>query len=102
MRLSAKEITHIIDAITNYLNHSFELRLYGSRLDDNAKGGDIDLLLIVNNDEVEQATWNKHRLLANIKQDIGDQKIDLTISSKSLIQSNPFLKMIYPTSQRIN
>lgn len=102
MRLSEKEINNINSVITSYLKHPFDLRLYGSRLDDHAKGGDIDLLLIIDDDKLDQAKWNKHILLANLKQELGDQKIDLTISSEKLIQSNSFLSMIFPTSQKIN
>lgn len=102
MRLSAKEISEISETVTDYLKHPFELRLYGSRLDDKAKGGDIDLLLIIDDTVVDQAKWNKHILLANLKQVLGDQKIDLTICSNNQIQSSSFLSMIHPTSMKIN
>ena len=45
MRLTAEQIKGIISAVTTYLQSYAELRLYGSRVRDDLKGGDIDLLI---------------------------------------------------------
>ena len=100
MRLTNTQVDGIIDAITPFIKGTeVELKLYGSRVDDALKGGDIDLLLIT---EIEEQALNlikeKHYLLAKIKNNIGDQKIDLKIASKHNVDSDAFLKMVIPTS----
>lgn len=104
MRLSTSQIEGIITAIKPYLqNHTAELRLYGSRLHDELKGGDIDLLLLVEREEqVSSLLMEKFRILSSIKKEIGDQKVDLLIASKDNLHQNNFLKMIFPESKVIH
>jgi predicted nucleotidyltransferase len=55
-----------------------EIVLFGSRIDDNQKGGDIDLFIkpsVVSDSLFEQ----KLRFLTALKKEIGDQKIDLVL-----------------------
>ena len=94
----------LIDALDECLkNISAELRLYGSRTDETRKGGDIDLLLIVE-DEKNSLSLNKikHHILAKMKSKIGDQRIDFKICTKKDIKSDPFLKMVFPDSIPLN
>jgi predicted nucleotidyltransferase len=54
--------------------------LFGSRLDDNKKGGDIDLYLEIN----EPPTIDKKlKFLAKLKKLLGEQKIDLVFNEDS-------------------
>lgn len=101
MRLTTKQQSGLLTAIQKYVLGDFELRLYGSRLDLNAKGGDIDLLLVVDDNLVSAIKWDKHKLLVAIKTQIGEQKIDLSIASKKIIVADPFLSLIYEKSQII-
>ena len=100
MRLRPDEIDGLIKATAMFLNHyPGELRLFGSRTDDNLKGGDIDLLLIVKDTEVKKKLqWEKHLLLAKMKELIGDQKIDLKIIQFDEIKNDSFLELVYPKS----
>ena len=50
-----------------------EIYLFGSRVDDNLKGGDIDLYLVVK----EYSLKKKLKFLAKIKKVLGEQKIDV-------------------------
>lgn len=45
MRLSHIQINRIVAAITPFIQQSTQLRLYGSRVDDALRGGDIDLMV---------------------------------------------------------
>lgn len=99
MRLQESVKHKLIGTLDETLHCQYELRLYGSRLDDNAKGGDIDLLLIIDKSTLSDLKKIKHRLLATLKKGIGEQKIDLTICSLEDTKNDPFLKLIYPQSE---
>lgn len=77
MRLSQ----HDIDMIKEVFYSTFkegEIYLFGSRVDDSLKGGDIDLFVSANN--IDNYLEKKLNFLALLKEKIGDQKIDLVIS----------------------
>jgi hypothetical protein len=100
MRLTQQQSTGIVNALKSSVRAvPVQLYLYGSRVNDNLKGGDIDLLLVTS--VVADAVYLntiKHHLLAAIKKNIGDQKIDLTIVANTELKQDPFLKMILPTA----
>lgn len=77
MRLLENEIK----AIKETFHHIFQdgdIYLFGSRVDDHVKGGDIDLFVVpVNRQNLLE---KKIDFLVELKQKIGDQKIDLLIS----------------------
>ena len=63
------------------------------------EGGDIDLLLITESEKGSSILQRKkYEMLAEIKYNIGDQKIDLKIADKNEMQDDVFLKMIFPAS----
>ena len=45
MRLKTEQITNIIEIVQAITPQPFQIRLFGSRLNDEAKGGDVDLLI---------------------------------------------------------
>lgn len=68
-----------------------QIYLFGSRVDDRLKGGDIDLYL--DPQIAENLKEKKLKFLVEIKSRIGDQKIDVIISSdKSRIIEQEALK----------
>ena len=100
MRLKPEYIQHIVDALTPFLSPGATLRLYGSRMNPKARGGDIDLLLLVPSVQQKNALQrDHHHLLAEIKKRIGDQKVDLLISEPNELEKDPFLHLVYPESQ---
>ena len=77
MRLSDKYISTIKEKF-NEVFHAGEIYLFGSRLDDSKKGGDIDLYLkLINKDNLLD---KKLKFLAKIKKDLGEQKIDIVFN----------------------
>ncbi len=101
MRLSNKYIEVFVNTITNYLPHDshVELRLYGSRIHDDLKGGDIDLLLITHSaDLAKYLKQCKPEIFGGIFSVIDEQKIDLLIINSSAISSDPFVSKILPES----
>lgn len=45
MRLKTEQITTIVETVQAVTLQASKIRLFGSRLDDSAKGGDVDLLI---------------------------------------------------------
>ena len=80
MRLSKK----YIETIKKYFKEFFqngEIYLFGSRVDDTKKGGDIDLYFVL------QAHSNlfekKIKCISRVKRDLGEQKIDIVFNTDS-------------------
>jgi uncharacterized protein len=78
MRISAEQATIIRDVVRAELGADARVRLFGSRTDDAARGGDIDLFV-----EVERPLANRaataSRLAALCQLRLGDQRIDVIV-----------------------
>ena len=75
MRLSEFEINAIKETAIEIFKE-VKIILFGSRVDDTLKGGDIDLYLILNQ---KPHFLDKPKFLAKLKRKIGEQKIDVVI-----------------------
>jgi len=76
MRLSKKEISIIKNSFNKYF--SGEIYLFGSRVDDSKRGGDIDLY-IVTDDKID-VFERKLYFLASLKRELGERKIDVVFN----------------------
>lgn len=77
MRLEPYEIKAIKDSfISNF--HSGKIYIFGSRVDDSKRGGDIDLY--IEPIETHNLVSKKIDFLVDLKSKIGDQKIDVVIN----------------------
>ncbi|MEO8859905.1 MAG: nucleotidyltransferase domain-containing protein [Ginsengibacter sp.] len=74
MRLSAKEISTIKNAVLLF-DPKAQMYVFGSRIHDGAKGGDIDILVI--SEKIGFAEKIKIRTL--IFEEIEEQKLDLVV-----------------------
>lgn len=79
MRLTEFQRKKIIDVVIEQFGSDSEVYLFGSRVDDNKKGGDIDLLVAVDKDSCD-IELKKIKTVTGIQFAIGDQKIDLVVS----------------------
>lgn len=89
MRLSETEKSAICKQVRRFDPDAI-IFLFGSRTKDTAKGGDIDLL-------VQSSKLNflqKIEILASLKAEIGEQKIDLILSKHGLSDDDPFIQSI--------
>ena len=77
MRLTAYEIKSIKESFLQVF-HNGKIYLFGSRIDNNLKGGDIDLYIVKQN--IKNRLEKKLEFLVSLKQKIGFQKIDVIIS----------------------
>ncbi len=76
MRLSETERKAITSAVTRHFGREARVLLFGSRVDDHRRGGDIDLLVETSLPE-SRALHAKIGAITDIQLSIGDQKIDL-------------------------
>lgn len=83
MRLSPDEIKAIISSFKQYFSDSDTLYLFGSRTDDNKRGGDIDLLIETLESNQDLHFENKIHFITAVKQQIGEQKIDVVMCVKN-------------------
>lgn len=70
-----------------------EVYLYGSRVDRNAAGGDIDLLVHVPGVSMAEDLQVERRLRAQIEARLGDRKVDLLFSPTLGPDAKPFVRL---------
>ncbi|MBI5473383.1 MAG: nucleotidyltransferase domain-containing protein [Ignavibacteriae bacterium] len=73
MRLTLREIDIIKKTVHEFLP-GVEVYLFGSRVDDTKRGGDIDILIVGDTDE---EFWTVVHIKSRLKERLGDQKIDI-------------------------
>jgi predicted nucleotidyltransferase len=82
MRINDQQRLILKQTLLKYFGSSSLLQLFGSRVNDASKGGDIDIYIepeITQPDEVVEA---KLCALVELHKLLGDQKIDLVINRK--------------------
>lgn len=93
MRLKDSEIAAIRSTIQN-LDRDAQIYLFGSRVDDGKKGGDIDLLVM----SAKLVREDKRAIRMKLYELIGEQKIDILIASDD---ADPFVKLALDTGVRL-
>jgi predicted nucleotidyltransferase len=78
MRLTTQQITHIKEKTALVFGEKAKVYLFGSRVDDNKKGGDIDLFIEL--DDKSDLFAKKLRFLVQLKMVLGEQKIDVVFN----------------------
>lgn len=85
MRLSEFEI-RVIKGTVGALDPEAKVYLFGSRVDDAARGGDIDLLIM----SAKLTNEDKTKIRVRLYDILGEQKIDLIIAKDT---ADPFVRI---------
>lgn len=88
MRLKSEEI-NLLKSTLSKLSSEAKLYLFGSRVDDTKKGGDIDLLVV--SKELEKKDIRTLRI--EFCKNFGEQKVDILLDDGSLKKT--FHKLIF-------
>lgn len=79
MRLSSNQISVIKHVGKTVFGNKSEIWLFGSRVDDSKKGGDIDLLILPASEATGPFLQKKIQLLTELELLLGQQKVDIVI-----------------------
>ena len=83
MRLTPEQTRIIRETVSEVAGPGARVRLFGSRLDDHQRGGDIDLLVELP-EPVENAALLASRLEARLQRRLGEQRIDVLLAAPNL------------------
>ncbi len=85
MRLSPQQTALIKQHTADLFGPGAEVRLFGSRVDDTARGGDIDLL-VTSQVPVARPALLPAQLATRLQLALGDQHIDVLLEAPNLLQ----------------
>jgi len=93
MRVSGKNIATFKNAIRVAFSGQPKVFLFGSRVDDNKRGGDIDLMVVsgLHRNELEIA---KIKAITKIQMALGEQKIDLIVTNDPERDPRPVVREV--------
>ena len=82
MRLTPSQVETIRDTARRCFGQDADVWLFGSRVDDTRRGGDIDLYIETDLDTPE-ASWDaERRVLGALYMALGEQKIDVVVKRR--------------------
>lgn len=99
MRLDAEQRRAIREAVTELAGPHARARVFGSRLDDEARGGDVDLLVELKEPAQEPAMLSA-RIAARVSRAMHGRKVDVLISAPNL-QSHPIHEVARRTGEPV-
>jgi len=99
MRLNTEQVQTIRHAATEAFGTGVKVWLFGSRVDDRRKGGDIDLLICPGAQATGQPFAQKIRMLTLLERALGERKIDLIIEQPS--DTRPIVAIAHATGIQI-
>jgi len=96
MRLSNEEQRAIVSVVASY-DPAAEVYLFGSRVDDAKRGGDIDLLIY--SGRIDRSV--RRAIRRAILDRIGDQKLDIVTAPDPGAVTEPFVRLARQNAVRL-
>jgi len=87
MRVSAEHRRAIRETVRHECGPEARVRLFGSRLDDDRRGGDLDVLVELD-DPVEGPAMLSARLSAQLSRRLGGRSVDVVLAAPNLARSH--------------
>lgn len=97
MRLTSRQISSIKQVAVDVFGSTAQIYLFGSRVDDQRRGGDIDLYVAETSLPPTEQLDAKLKFLVKIKQQLGDQRIDLVFAPMPGFPALPIQHMAQQT-----
>ena len=85
MRLTSAQIDTIKSTATAVLGEGVQVTLFGSRVDDAAKGGDVDLMIEVPQNLAEPALMSA-RIASQVSRAMHGRKVDVLLKAPNLLE----------------
>ena len=101
MRLTPSQIRAIKTTTTEIFGEDAKVWLFGSRVDDDRRGGDIDLLIQTSESDGLALTRKKIRFLSRLKTRIGEQRVDLVIKTNDQTEHPAIVKVAESTGVQL-
>lgn len=99
MRLTREQVAAIRQTATEVFGDEVGVWLFGSRVDDDKRGGDVDLLLSPVKFEAQQQLLRKIRFLSRLERRLGERKVDVVIETPG--DTRPIVRMAHQTGVRL-
>ena len=81
MRLTKQQQETIVKAVNEIFGTDAEIWLFGSRVDDSLRGGDIDLYIESGHDDPSERLELENRLFVKLQRALGERRIDIVSRS---------------------
>lgn len=97
MRLTTQQQAAVRTTVSETFGSDAQVRLFGSRVDDSKRGGDIDLLITTSQSDVQAIMRAEIALLTKLQMKLGEQKIDVLLDYPSRKERPPIFGVAMQT-----
>ena len=101
MRLTPDQQSAIRTTVAENFGDEASIWLFGSRVDDNKRGGDIDLLIETKQSDVAAIVHAELAFLTKLQMKLGEQKIDVLVDYPTRHFSPPIFTIAKQTGIRL-
>lgn len=95
MRLTQEQIAAIRISANEVFGVGVQVWLFGSRVDDRKRGGDIDLLVRPAATHIKPSLASKVRFLNKLERRIGERKVDIVVETAD--DPRPIVRVAHET-----
>jgi predicted nucleotidyltransferase len=97
MRLTQEQVNTIKRAVIDTFGNTASVWLFGSRVDDHKRGGDIDLLIETEETDIKRMVKAELDFLVKLQMQLGEQKIDILVDYPTRQAKPPIIEVARQT-----